>query len=72
MTKTAVTSQMRINRECFFDQNLSKNKFWGRNRKIEKLSPDLKSAPSRYHDCQFSGKTDNFNFFGPNLPKNEI
>ena len=22
--------------------------------------------------CQFSGKTDNFNFFGPNLPKNGL
>ena len=27
---------------------------------------------SRYHVCQFSGKTDNFDFFGPNLPKNEF
>ena len=26
----------------------------------------------RYHVCQFSGKTDNFNFFGPNLPKNGL
>ena len=24
----------------------------------------------RHHVCQFSGKTDNFDFFGPNLPKN--
>ena len=22
--------------------------------------------------CQFSGKLDNFDFFGPNLPKNEF
>ena len=27
---------------------------------------------SRYHVCQFSGKTDNFDFFGPNLTKNEF
>ena len=24
----------------------------------------------RYHVCQFSDKTDNFDFLGPNLPKN--
>ena len=24
----------------------------------------------RYHVCQFSGKTNNFDFFDPNLPKN--
>ena len=26
----------------------------------------------RYYVCQFSGKTYNFDFFGPNLPKNEF
>ena len=29
-------------------------------------------ASSRYHVCQFSGKTHNFDFFGPNLHKNEF
>ena len=26
----------------------------------------------RYHMCQFSDKTNSFNFLGPNLPKNEF
>ena len=30
------------------------------------------SASSRYHVCHFSGKTDNFDFFGQNLPKNRF
>ena len=29
-------------------------------------------ASSRYHVCQFSGKTHNFDFFDPNLPKKEL
>ena len=32
----------------------------------------LESASSRYHVCQFSGKTDTFDFFGSNLPKNRF
>ena len=51
----------------FFGPNLPKNGLCGRN--FENLSPELESAPPRYHVCQFSGKTDNFDFFGPNLPK---
>ena len=54
----------------FFDPNLLKNRFWGRN--FEKLHPDAESVPPRYHECKFSGKTDNFEFFGPNLPKKEF
>ena len=40
----------------------------------ELIKPMLKqeSASSRYDLCQFSVKTDNFDFFGPNLLKNEI
>ena len=49
----------------FFDPNLLKNGFWGRNFK----NPDSESALPRYHVCQFSIKTDNFDIFGPNLPK---
>ena len=26
----------------------------------------------RYHVCQFSGKTDNFDFLGPSLPKMDL
>ena len=29
-------------------------------------------APPRCHECQFSGKTNNLDFFGTNLPKNEF
>ena len=46
------------------------NRFWGRNFKNQ--SPDSESAFPRYHVYQFSIKTDNFDFFGPNLPKKEI
>ena len=31
---------------------------------------ELESASSKYFVYQFSGKTDNFHFFGLNLPKN--
>ena len=37
----------------------SENLCWNKNR-----------HPRDIHLCQFSGKTDNFEFFGPNLPKN--
>ena len=39
----------------------SKKRFWCRNFKI--LSVDSESAPPLYHECQFPGKTDNFEFF---------
>ena len=34
----------------------------------------LKQEPafSRYYVCQLLDKTNNFDFFGPNLPKNEL
>ena len=51
----------------FFGQNLSKIVFFGRNFKY--LSPDLESAPPRYHVCQFSVKMDRFEFFGLNFGK---
>ena len=41
----------------FFDWKLSKN-------------VEIKISTSREHVCQFSSKTDYFDFFGPNLPKN--
>ena len=43
------------------------NEFLGRNSK--NVSPDSESAPPRYHVCQFSGKTDNFEFSGLNFWK---
>ena len=33
---------------------------------------EQESASSRYHLCQFLVKTDNVDFFGPNLPKKEL
>ena len=52
----------------FFNPNLPKNGFCGRN--FEKLSPDAAPTPPIYHACQFSGKTDKFDFFDSNLSKN--
>ena len=40
--------------------------------KFIKLMFEGEPASSRYHVCQFSVKTDNFDLFGPNLPKKEI
>ena len=51
----------------FFDPNLPKNGFWGRN--FKSLSLDLKLAPPIYHVCQFSVKMDRFKLFGLNLGK---
>ena len=51
----------------FFDPNLPKNGFWGRN--VKNLSPNSESAPPRYLVNHFSIKTDNFEFFGRNLRK---
>ena len=33
---------------------------------------EKESASLRQHVCQISSKADNFDFFGPNLPKNEL
>ena len=46
---------------------MPKNEFWGQN--FKNPGPDSESAPLRYHLCQFSGKTDSFDFFSQNLPK---
>ena len=51
----------------FFGSNLPKKGFWDRN--FKNLSPDSESAPPKYHVCQFSVKTDNFEFFHLNLGK---
>ena len=51
----------------FLVPNLPKNGFWGRNSK--NLNLDSKSAPPRYHVCEFSVKMDKFEFFGLNLGK---
>ena len=37
--------------------------------KLRKQMLKQESVSSRYHECQFSNKTDNFDSFGPNLPK---
>ena len=38
--------------------------------KFQKPKPDSESASLRYYVHQFSDKTNNFEFLGPNLPKN--
>ena len=43
----------------------AQNWFWGQNLDSEPALP-------WYHECQFSDKTDNFDFFSPNFPKNEL
>ena len=43
---------------------MPKNEIWGQN-----LRSDSVSAPPWYHVCQFSVKTDKFEFFGLNLGK---
>ena len=57
-----------MNNFNFFDENLPKNGFWGRNFKI--VSPDSESASLKYYAHQFSGKTINFEFLDPNFRKN--
>ena len=37
---------------------------------IQKTNVGIKISILEYHMCQFWGKTDNFDFFGRNLPKN--
>ena len=37
---------------------------------IQKTNAGIRISISRYHLRQFSSKKDNFDFFGPNLPKN--
>ena len=49
---------------------MPKSKFWSRN--FKNPSPDSEFALPRYHVCQFSVKTENFDFFGPILPKMEV
>ena len=51
----------------FFNPNLPKNGFWGRN--FKNLSADSGLLPPRDHVCQFSVKIDDFDFFGLNLGK---
>ena len=50
-----------------FGPNLHKNQFSSPN--FKNLSPDLESAPPRYHACQLSVKMDNFEAFVLNLGK---
>ena len=40
--------------------------------KLRKQMLNWESASSRYHVCQFLDETENFDFFGPDLPKKEF
>ena len=37
---------------------------------IQETNVGIGISTLEYHVCRFSSKTDNFDFFGPNLPKN--
>ena len=50
-----------------FAQIYQEMEYWGLN--FKNLSVDLESVPLIYHVCQFSGKTDNFEFFHQNFEK---
>ena len=50
--------------------NLAKK--WILSSKLRKQMLKQESASSRYHVCQLLDKTNNFDFFGPNLPKKEF
>ena len=39
---------------------------------IQKANVGIRISILKIHACQFSGKTDNFDCFDPNLPKNEF
>ena len=45
---------------------------WILGSEFRKSTLDLESALPRYHMCQFSGKTNNFDFFSPNLARTEF
>ena len=51
-----------------FRPKFAQNRFWDRNFKI--LSPHSKPASLRYYVDQFSDKTNNIEFLGPNSLKN--
>ena len=62
-----------------FKQNGQIWPFWPRfgqkwifSSKLRKQMLKQESASSRYHVCQLLDKTNNFDFFGPNLPKKEF
>ena len=62
----------RKNRQfCFFQPKFAQK--WTLGSEFQKSKSGFReSAVPRYHVCQFSVKTNNFDFFGPNLPKKEI
>ena len=59
--------QAKLKNLTFLAQICPKMGFWVPN--FKKLSLDLKSPPPSSLSCQFSVKTDNFEFFGLNLGK---
>ena len=68
MSKKSSKVSNKNKQEILFQPNFPKNEFSDWN--FENLTPDLELAPPRYQVCQCSGKTVNFDFFGPNLTKN--
>ena len=54
----------------YFGPNLPKNGFWERN--FENLSPDLESAPPRYHVCHFQAERTTLTFLAQICPKTDF
>ena len=64
-------SYIRQNKQFYFlGLTLPKNGFLGF--EIQKTNFGIRICISKYHVCQFSGKTDNFDFSDPNLPEKEF
>ena len=70
MSKSSSKVSNENKRNVFLAQTCLKMDFEGLN--FKNLTPDLEPALPRYHVCQFSGKTNNFDFFSPNLLENEF
>ena len=61
MPKNSIKVSNENKQKMLFGPNFHQSRLWGRNSK--NLASDSASALPRHNGCQFSGKTDNFDFF---------
>ena len=61
MPKNSIKVSNENKEGMLFGPNFHQSRLWGWNSK--NLAPDSASALPRYYMCQFSGNTDNFDFF---------
>ena len=61
MPKNSIKVSNENKQGMLFGPNFPQNSLWGWSSK--NLAPDSASALPRYYMCQFSGNTDNFDFF---------